>query len=562
MFHSFAKKWPVKGNGFLFLVFLLAISFRILILIHYRHAISFDESHFIRLAGNFSEKGIRGVLHPYWPFLYPFLISFFNLLIGNLELSARILNVLSGAFLPVLIYWLTDELFGKKEARLAAILVALHPILVYNNTNALTETLYSAAAIGGILVGWKALKTHKIKWMCMTGILFGGSYLFRPEGVGFLVVFLGFLTIQVILKKIKLLIGTKMLIAIILGFIIVSSPYFLYLKKSTGKWTLSTKGMVNQQMESAVYFNEGEIKDPFFHLTEDNQYLPYDMALHFGNIQELTKLHEGHQRIVHISIGKYLKKYFMNMSQLFRKTIPEFITLTLLIMLIIGFFTKSYSLDQWWFVSYLVAYFIFFWCLLIPLFHVNQRYLYPLFPLLFIWISKGCWFLYGWILDNIREIFKFKKMPNSKRNAIVIISCIVFVGFIPGWVKLLLIQPDNTGMWTEPVELKRAGLWLKENTSHPPVLMSLNKAVDYYAGQYDMRKGASFSYDSLNRNLEYAHHRGVEFIVVDSRYLDWFPNLKPFFEINGEKKELELVYKDNRPLGIQTLIYRLIYKNK
>ncbi len=561
MLNPFARKWPVKINGFLIFIFLLAVCLRILILIHYRHAVSFDEAHFVRLAGNFSQKGIHGVLHPYWPLLYPVLISLFNIFIGNLELSARILNILTGAFLPVLIYWLTNELFERKEAQLAAILVALHPILAYYNTNALTETLYSTTAIGGIVVGWKALKTLDIKLACITGFLFGCSYLFRPEGVGFLIVFLGFLAVRILLQKIKFLTGSKMFISIILGFIIIAFPYLLFLKSSTGKWTLSTKGTINQQMESAVYFNSGEIKDPFFHLTEDNQYLPYDMALHFGNFQELTQFQEGHQRIVHISIRKYLKKYFINMSELLKETIPGLLTLPFLIILVIGFFSKSYHLDQWQFISYIMVYFTFFWFFLIPVFHVNQRYLYPLFPLLFIWISKGCWFLYNWILDNIREVFKLKKISKSRINTIFIISFIVFICLLPGGVKLLRIQPDNTGMWAEPVELKRAGLWLKENTDHPPVLMSLNKAVDYYAGQYDMRKGAAFSYDSLSRNIEYARHRKVEFIVVSSRYLDWFPNLKPFFNVNVKKKEIELVYKDSHPVGIQTLIFRLIYKN-
>jgi 4-amino-4-deoxy-L-arabinose transferase-like glycosyltransferase len=468
------------------------------------------------------------------------------------------INVLAGSILVILIYRLARELFNKKVARLSALFIALHPVMAYHSTQALTETLFSAVALGGVLVGWKGLNNHKLGLGLAAGLLFGCGYLLRPEGVGFLIVFAGFAVVRMLFRSTKWKWGSKIVLSAFAGFLIISAPYILYLKSATGNWTLSTKGTVNQQMESAVYFNDGEIKDPFFHLTNNNQQLPYDMALHFGNVRELIQSDEGQKRIVKISLVKYAKKYIRNIHTLIKETIPQTVTVLFLVLATLGFFGEAYDSRQKWLCVYLSGFLFFFWSVLVPMFHVNPRYLYPLLPLLFVWVGNGSLYLAQWIQSNVKKTDKNKRgLLISKSGAFIVLVMVMLFGILPGLFKLVFTERDSPDLWAEPVELKKAGLWLKENTDHPPVLMSPNKSVDYYAGQFDMKKGASFSYDSVKRNLAYARNRKVEYLVLSGRYLEWFPNLRPFFQPDFSADGLKLVYRDQLPCGIQTKVYQL-----
>jgi hypothetical protein len=89
------------------------------------------------------------------------------------------------------------------------------------------------------------------------------------------------------------------------------------------------------------------------------------------------------------------------------------------------------------------------------------------------------------------------------------------------------------------------------------VIADVNKAVDFYAGQMDIRKGASFSYDPVERNLAYARSRNASYFVFSSRYSAWFPNMNPLLDGKGIPAGLSLVYASDDPPGIRTVIYRI-----
>jgi len=528
----------------------------------FRFAVSFDEAHYLRLSAGFLQRGFAEVLHPYWPPLYPVFVACFRLITGNFELAGRLINVISGALLIPIIYRMTRNLFTKQAAIIAGLLVAIYPPLAFGNTNVLSESLYTLLGIGGLFLGWKGIQKKRIVLGFAAGLCWGMDYLMRPEGTGFLLVYIGVCSILLFQdfmmrgKRKRLLIP----VMAVCGFFLISAPYLVYLRQETGGWTLSTKGRVNQQLEAVLMFDMGEVKDPHMHLTADNRYLPYDMAFHMGNIQELNSSSEGRERIVRIPWQKYFQKYAKNFYQVIKYALPSIMTLFLLILWAIGFFGEPFEKGQGKLIFYIMANVVFFWFFLIPLFHVNDRYFMPLFPLTFIWMGKGCILLYQWIIRSMEGgtgVGRWQLRPNSWYG-VGGVMVILMVSIVPELGKILTMQRYNSAMYAEPVEFKAAGQWLKAQSDHPPVLMSLNKAVDYYAGQYDMRIGASFSYDPLVRNLAYARHRQVEYLVFSSRYLDWFPNLRPLVEHGDPSPELELIYEDVDPTGIKTVIYRLL----
>jgi 4-amino-4-deoxy-L-arabinose transferase-like glycosyltransferase len=549
------------SDWWLWVVVLGALLFRVFIMLRSQFVVSFDEPHYLCLAASLISNGIRGLLHPYWTPFYPLCIALFNVFLHNLELAGRLVNILTGSLMVLLVYRISLMLFGRKEALLSAMAIAFAPAIAANSTNVMPETLYTMLGIGGIVVGWVALERKRWWLFGITGALWGAAYLTKPEGVGFLMVYLCILgIISIVSRKHHVRMSFVRNSAMVLvGFLLLASTYLIYLHQTIGRWTITTKGIVNQQMEAVVLLDIGGMKDPLFHLTEDNRVLPYDMAFHFGNFHELFKNEEGRQRIIYPNVFNYAEKFIKNFYHVERTSVPQLFTTVLFVICTLGLFSTLRDRKRASLTLYFLSFVVFFWFLIVPVFHVNERYLLVLLPLCLAWFGKGILILHSWIIALIKTIWG---SMSSKQyfwiSWAAVLTWILTFYFVPECAKVAVVRKYNKDMWVQPMELKEAGAWLKNRNVRPPVLMSINKAVDFYAGQYDMRKGASFSYDSVDRNLRYARFRGVDYVVFSSRYLGWFPNLKPLVEDANPCPGLERVYDKTDPVGIRTVIYRLL----
>ncbi len=598
-------------------ILLGAAIFRVVLILGFRQAVSFDEPHYLRLAGSFLERGFNGLLHPYWPPFFPLVIALFKPLTGDLETAGRLVNLVSACVTVWLVFRMSGVLFGKKESLIAAGFAAFYPPLAFSSTNVMPESLFSALALAGIWTAWKALtpepgtgrgrdatavpdQVHRGRRTVRTGpgsepgpgsgpgpglqfgifrrlkpasqaglagLLWGAAYLVRPEGIGFLLVFLAAAFLFFLFRSPARKRAIAAAACVSSAFLILAAPYWVYLRAETGVWTLSTKGSVNQQFESAVYFQDEANPDPFYHLTPDNRHLPVDMAYHFGTLQELAAVEGGSERVAEIPLSRTAIKFAKNYYHVLKQFIPQLFSALLLALFAAGLAGGLTVPRQWHFAAYGLAFPAFFWLAVIPMFHVNERYFLPLFPLMLPWIGRGTVFLAERTAQFLSESFprRFGRARGPKaasgaagRTAAAVTAAVILIfGLLPETARLANIRSDSTGAWADPVELKEAGRWLLRENGRPPVLMSLNKAVDFYAGQYDMRKGASFSYDDVSRNLAYARNRGVEYMVFSSRTLFWFPNLAPLLDEGGQPEGLRLVYASDRPAGIRTKVYRV-----
>jgi 4-amino-4-deoxy-L-arabinose transferase-like glycosyltransferase len=566
--------WPV-------VILAGAAVLRTALILGFRSAVSFDEPHYLRLAGSFLERGFSGLLHPYWPPFFPLVIAVFKPLTGNLEAAGRLVNVASSCLTVWLVMRMARGLFGRTESLIAAGFAAFYPPVAFVSTGVMPEPLFSALALAGIWLGWRSLAGppsddgggratgrfgagFAARNGLGAGLCWGAAYLVRPEGVGFPMVYAGAAAVAWIAGPRPARRRTTRIIAAAApaaaGFLLLAAPYWNYLHGVTGKWTLSTKGSVNQQFESAVYFADKADPDPFYHLTADNRCLPYDMAYHFGNLRDLPSAAGGASRMKAIPAAETAKKFAKNFYHIQKQVIPELFSTLLLMLFAAGLLGGPAGARRWGFAAYGFSFMAFFWLAVIPLFHVNERYFLPLFPLAFPWIGRGAVFMTERIAQFLSGSLpgRFRRPAASTAAAAAIVACVVLVfGVLPETARIAGLRADAAGAWADPVELKEAGQWLRREAGRPPVLMSLNKAVDYYAGQNDMRLGASFSYDDIGRNLAYARNRGVEYVVFSSRTLFWFPNLAPLIEKRDLPGGLRPVYESDRPAGIRTVIYRV-----
>lgn len=538
----------MKVNKQLVAILILAIVFRF-VLMRWRFAIGFDEPHYLQLGAAAVLFGWENLLHPYWSPMYPALIGLMSVFSHNFELIGRLVNVLSGSAVIIPVYVLTRELFGKTTGILAAFLLAFFPALAFNSTNTLSESTYTLLSISGITFGWFALKGHSVWKGAMAGAFFGMSYLTKPEGLGYLFVFLFTACVWLFYhwRRHRKLTLVKIMVITSGITVLFALPYIIYLKQTTLEWTISGKYKVNRFDVNAIN-----------RLSPDNRESPLDMAYHSGTFHRydinMYAGSDGHVRDL-ISLAKGMAK---NVYKILRFSIPGVITGPMFFLMALGLVANPWTWSQAKLTIYLLTFIVFFWLIVISFFHINDRYLAPLLPLCFAWIAQGTTIL-SKRMGQIFSLVPVERFIRSSANwgKVMTIAVLIVLSFLPEIGKVIGRDRLSHDFWVDAVELKEAGYWLKKNTNHTPVLMSYNKAVDFYSGQYDIRKTATFSQDSVDRILKYAAHRGVNYIVIDERYQDEFPNLVSLIHGQNVPNELKRVYDYVYDSGFRVVIYEL-----
>jgi hypothetical protein len=262
--------------------------------------------------------------------------------------------------------------------------------------------------------------------------------------------------------------------------------------------------------------------------------------------------------VVRITFGMLAEKVARNFHRVVTAALPRIFTVLGFMLFAAGCVASRFDRRRLGLAAYLALFPAAFWFGVIPLFHPNERYFMPLFPLCVAVFGRG---LTAWAEAAGRHLSAVWKAPAARvrRAAAASVAAAVLVfGVLPETAKILGRSADSPDLWEDPVELKRAGAWLRgRSAGRAPVLMSLHKAVDLYAGQMDLRSGASFSADGVDRNIAYARHRGVEYVVVSSRFLPWFSNLAPLVEGRDLPPGLVPVYESIGPGDLRTRVYAL-----
>ncbi|MDW7679223.1 MAG: glycosyltransferase family 39 protein, partial [bacterium] len=505
-------------------------------------------------------EGLGHVFHTYWSPFYPLVVALFSKVTPDFEWVGRMVSIITGVLVIIPIYLFSHKYFGRKVAKYTASLLAFYPSLAFFNTRAQTESLYILLITIAVLIGWKVLQNQSKPLAFLIGILFGCAYLTKPEGIGFLVVFGAVLFVYIIyylLKKRNTLPWILVGLVMAGGFIAVSIPYLIYLKQKTGVWTISAKGKANQQFEAHSTGLTGIKGDPFRTLSEDNTEVAIDQIYHIGSFIKAEQ--KRGEPTVPVSPGVVLRKYLENLYKVIAFSINNAITSVLLMLTVFGIFGNVWSGDRAKRDLYLLSFFIFFWLVVIPLFHINSRYFLPLLPLCFIWIGKGFDELIQWLQKTMPQAFLSEKYRQiSPRLAVFMAVFLIFFGlYLPQIGKIVIRSPDSTEYWADPVEQKSAGEWIKKNSDKKPIIMSRGHTVDFYAGNYNIAESVTIPRNELSRVLAYAKHRGVNFIVLNERYRSGYPEIAHLLNGMNVPDELKLVYQEEKEPGLKVVVYQI-----
>lgn len=546
---------------YLLLFFIGAVLFRFLLMTK-AFAIGFDEVNYLKLAASGNINGLNHVLHAYWSPFYPLAVAVFSYIVPDYELAGRLLQILCATLIIFPFFFFIKANYGKTNAWWTTFFVAFFTLSARFSIKAEAEFIYSFVAIIGIMLGWLALKKEKAGYALLTGMLFSLAYLARPEGIGFLITWF----VSVIVVFIFQLFTTRRLLFPVLAFLfagigfgLVASPYLFYLHQTTGTWTISTKGTINQQGAAYVNNKSEFAENPFHTLSPDNKKLLQDEIYHTGGFVKTMQKRGG--PVVKVNIMNTIKRVAENFYKLLGEELGKVLTFPLLLLLGLGLFSRPWTTEKALLNLYLMSFVGFFWFLLIPAFHINLRYFIPMLPLSFIWIGSGAERFSTWLGNTLKiAIPTWPGWLSTRYLSIGLAVVLIFGGTIlPELAKRLKKSRDAVEEWAPCVEQKKAGLWLKQNGVPEPVVMSYNHAVSFYAGNYQIKESIEIPENKIGRILVYAKHRKVNYLVLNDRFRHKFPLIDHLLEQENIPRDLNLIYSEKERNGLRTLIYEIVY---
>lgn len=429
---------------------LIAFFFKCFLLYERSLFIDPDEGYYLILARNlitgngYTFNGLPNIVFP--PFL-PILIVFFYLICQDFQFSLIFITAISGALLGIISYRIARKKFSSLVPVLCAFLVlfiyqlnAFLPILspyllnLYRGSDILNCFLIFSSIYFAICL----MEKDKYIFAILAGAFFAFSYLTRPEGfLLFMIIFICFIFLRI---KSLIFISYKKLLVFFFIFVLFSFPYILYLKNTTGKWSLSGKiYSVQQHRESLLEVIKNDNWGPFskVHYSFDKKSMEMNHS-YWG-------FHDNIKANNKISLQSFLINIFENLKMYY--IIPKILfPLYLIVFFLLGFANAVYKIVKRKSSIDIILFMLFPYSLLITAlaYPIPRHHLF-LVPVLCIYAVEGIILISSSIAKNKNAI---------KKILLILISLIViiFIGYdyqrnfnknylnIPSFRKSLLVN--------------------------------------------------------------------------------------------------------------------------
>jgi dolichyl-phosphate-mannose-protein mannosyltransferase len=236
------------------LIVTLAVSIRLYLCLT-SFCIAGDGVAYLAMARDFaagdSAKALAAVFSP----LYPWFVAIAHRLIPDWELAGNAVSAILGSVAVVSVYLMTREVFESRDLALgAAVLVAIHPEMAAYSASVRTEAgfiFFLTTAVWLLIAG---LKRARIALVAAAGLVGGLAYLYRTEAFGLLMFGVGFVLVAELWWRQWDLVWTIAATTIFaIGFLTVASPYLIYLRETTGHWS------VGREFTAAMMYGMGTV---------------------------------------------------------------------------------------------------------------------------------------------------------------------------------------------------------------------------------------------------------------------------------------------------------------
>jgi 4-amino-4-deoxy-L-arabinose transferase-like glycosyltransferase len=450
----------------LFGLFIFAFLIRIPLLI-YPEVIHNDGTAYVYharqiLSGNWSV----GRSHP----LYPFLIALAHFFSPNDEIAGILVSVIFGALLVFPVFYIGKAIFDERVGGLSALFATVHPFLYMPSGSVLTESLFHFLIVTSVLFGWSAFDKGRVRDIILFGLFTSLSYLTRPEGIGFLLIFsVWVLLIHPTQERRRWTKRVVMILLAILSFLIFSFPYLLQLKKETGGWQISKKVSV-----SIGSFSEEEAGLPI-------EMIRVKKEITFSSLIKSP-----------LTVGRKVGVGFLQSLYKFQQVYTPLLSL----LLISGFLLNKGRTLSMKGNLYLVSYFVYFFGFIHPFFWVTRRYTSHLVSIALPWAAFGFIEIINWVHK------RFEKEKFQKKFPAILLTGILIVLFIQGRV----IHPRE-----HRVIQREVGFWMRDHLPKGARLMSPLPQEAFYAELPWVRMPRG-GYEEILRE---ARSKNVRYLAVD-----------------------------------------------
>lgn len=172
----------VSSGWALLVLIVLGFSLRLYVLLN-AATISVDGFSYINIAKGFFEGNSSEALNVIRRPLYPFLLGLTSQVIGDYELSGRVVSLVFGTAVVAVSFYLGRAVYNERAGLVAAFFVAIHPYMVRYSGDVLTEGLYLFLVATVTLSGLKAVSQRSAGWMSVAALFAVLAYLARPGAI-------------------------------------------------------------------------------------------------------------------------------------------------------------------------------------------------------------------------------------------------------------------------------------------------------------------------------------------------------------------------------------------
>jgi hypothetical protein len=441
-------------------------------------------------------KGYIGTFHPPG---YTLLLSGLYLLVKDLFLAGKIINIFSYLLFGLITYQIFRSIFNQQVGLVTTLItmIALLPASYLAAMDILGALLFS-------LPLWLVLTVNKIGWkrLFIAGALAGLAYLVRTNNIAVLAgLLLGLVMLLPQASKIsKRLVYAGVFTA---GALLVVTPWLMYGYSKTGHFLPSDH---YQQIGSTLCLGESgvmitELEPASYQFSSMRDVLACNPAgFVYRYLKNILVTHPNNL----FTGGVYLPAYLLvgaGFIYVLRRATPQKISLL---------------------IAYLPAY------LLLGLVGFQLRYFYLLYPLLF---GLAAVFLFeSGVLPNIRIPFSNRLFPASW----------IAVFLIAGVTSAFAVERIYGDLRSEPRYILEAAAYL-ESVAEPGETVLVRKPhLTYYAGLTRFFPMAN----SPEEFLEAATEQGIRFIVYSDFEAGLWQGLRTLRDPLTLPPQFHLVYED------------------
>ena len=455
------------------------------------------------LKGNFA----KGLSSPVPPF-YSFLIFLLSPDTAHVEVVGRFVSLFFGTLAIIPLFYLVKEALGQKVAIFSALFYSFHPYLVTYSGMLLTETTYWGLFVLSVYFFWTGLKSQRVWRAIPSGVFLGLAYLTRPEGIGYVLVYLIWAVVYGCLKgewfKRSVFIG-----ALILSVFIFVLSYVISIHQETGQWLISKKAVA---IQSELFSNDTGQPDSSKVAQQGKSAGKGSTILMLAKnmIRFVPSVAFRYLRAYHFSLWLFL---FFGLIRVRQKAIPYELFVGSLVLF------HLLSLSAW-----------------LP---STTRFSVPVVPLSLLWAGAGVF--------EIKRYLEKMKGKNAER-VIFLLVVVVILSQLPQSLK-----PERSFR----SEQKKVGLWLKQNTPQDAIIMSNSPQEAFYADRefvllppgVPVLGNPGKSYPEI---IGYAKTKGIRYILVNRNT----PEMNPDFIESIRSSDLKEIFR--RADG-GSVIYEVVY---